>query len=89
METMTDLWQALCGDRRAECWGLFKKLSAALVYEKRGVLSEHAGELKRFGAEFNKACGKEHFNISAPDEIFLSALIEELEVIKNRSRLCD
>ncbi|MBR5721518.1 MAG: hypothetical protein IKX78_03425 [Clostridia bacterium] len=89
METMTDVWSELSGADRARCWKLFKKLCSALIYEKRGVLYEHAPELRELADEFNSASKSSHFDLSRNDETFLSSLLDELEEIKKRSRLCD
>lgn len=89
METMTDIYSRLTGTARAACWKCFRQLSMAVIYEKKGILFEHSAELKSYASAFNTASGTEHFNVSAPDEEFLSLLIDELEEIKGRSRICD
>lgn len=89
METMTDIYSGLSGIARADCWKCFRQLSMAVIYEKKGVLFEHSAELKSFASAFNTASGTDHFDVSASDEDFLSLLIDELEEIKSRGRVCD
>jgi hypothetical protein len=89
MKTMADIWSGLSGAKRAECWKIFKKICPAVIYEKKGTLYDHASELRQLAAEFNSASSSDHFDLLADDETFLSALIDELEEIKIRSRVCD
>lgn len=89
METMTDVWYSLSGKDRAKCWKIFKKLCLALIYEKKGVLSEHTAELRGLAADFNSASGSDHFNLGLDDEAFFSELIDELEEIKKKSFIAD
>lgn len=86
---MTDVWSELTGTERAKCWKIFKKLCPAIIYEKRGVLFDHASEFRELAAEFNEVSKSSHFDLSCDDEMFLSSLLDELEEIKKRSRLCD
>ena len=56
---------------------------------KKGIIFERATELKSYASAFNSASGTEHFDVSASDEDFLSSLIDELEEIKSKGRICD
>ena len=89
METMTDIYSRLAGTARADCWKCFRQLSMAVIYEKKGTLFDRAAELKSYASAFNTSSGVEHFDITASDEDFLSSLIDELEEIKSRGRVCD
>ena len=89
METMTDIYSRLKGTARADCWKCFRQLSMAVIYEKKGTIFERAAELKSYASAFNSASGTEHFDVSVADEEFLSSLIDELEEIKSRGRICD